>query len=63
MAGILLTPKGTELVVEVGPNRRIKDRIWDSTNVSDETSVFYIDAKQSKRNVRDLHSTYINNSF
>ena len=63
MSGILLTPKGTELVVEVGPNPRIKDTIRAATNVSDETSVFYIDAKQSTRNVRDLDSTYINNSF
>ena len=58
-----ITPKGTEFVVEVGPDRRIKDRIWHSTFRLDETSVFYIDAKQSTRNVRDLDSTYINNSF
>ena len=63
MSGILLTPKGTELVVEVGPEQRITKPICPATNVSDETSVFEIDAKQSTRNVRDLHSTSINNSF
>ena len=59
----LITPKGTEFAVEVGPVWRIKDRFWHSAFRLDETSVFDIDAKQSIRNVRDLDSTYINNSF
>ena len=55
-----ITPKGTELVVE---GRRQNATDSASTFRLDETSVFDIDAKQSTRNVRDLDSTYINNSF
>ena len=59
----LITPKGMDFVVGARPDSTPKVPFGAATFRLDETFVFDMNAKQSIRNVRDLDSTYINNSF